>query len=319
MKALITGVTGFAGSHLADYLVTLDGMEVWGTKRRRSDTSNLQAPIKLIDCEITDYCSVDMLIEKVLPDWVFHLAAQSFVPTSWVAPNLTFETNILGTLNLFEAIRKIKPDTKILVAGSSEEYGFVTPDECPITEAQPLRPMSPYGVSKAAMDLLAQQYVRSYGLHIVITRAFNHTGPRRGEAFVTSSFAKQIAQIEAGLQEPLIRCGNLDAKRDWTDVRDMVKAYVRALEVCEPGVPLNICSGKAVTIEHMLDLLLKLSGVDAGIHPEETRKRPSDVPLLQGDSKKFRELTGWKPTIPFKQTLRDLLDYWREKINKGGK
>jgi len=314
-KALIIGATGFVGSHLAEYLKTLDHVEVWGTKRRRSDLSNLQVGITLIDCEITDYCSVDMVIDQVRPDWIFHLAAQSFVPTSWVAPHLTFETNALAPINLFEAVRKIKPDARVQVAGSSEEYGFVAPEECPITEEQPLRPMSPYGASKAAMDLLAQQYVRSYGLHIVITRAFNHTGPRRGEAFVTSNFAKQIAQIEAGTQEPLVRCGNLDARRDWTDVRDIVKAYVLAIQHCQPGTPYNICSSRNVRIGHLLDLLLDISGVNAGIHPDPKRMRPSDVPLFLGSSKKFRQLTGWKPTIPFRQTLQDLLDYWRQRIS----
>ena len=316
MRALITGVTGFAGSHLADLLNTIEGMTVFGLKRRRSDLSNLQSPCITIDCEITDALSVENAIREANPDLVFHLAGQSFVPLSWSAPSFTFEVNLMGSINLFEAVRKIKPDVPIQVAGSSEEYGLVTEKECLITEEQPLRPLSPYGVSKAAMDLLAQQYVRSYGMKIIITRAFNHTGPRRGEVFATSNFAKQVAMIKLGQAPPVIFVGNLEARRDFTDVRDMVEAYYQAIRFCKPGTPYNICSSTAHPIKTVLEILIDIAHIHPTIEQSPDRMRPSDVPLLLGSYRKFHEATDWDPTIDFEQTMKDLFNYWMERLQK---
>ena len=313
-RVLITGVTGFVGSHLADFLNAESGIEVWGTKRRRSDLSNLHSPVKLVDCELTDPCSMQLAVHLAQPDYIFHLAAQSFVPESHGAPQHTMTVNILGTLHLLITVLNHSPKTRVLVAGSSEEYGLVHPIDCPIKEYQPFRPMSPYGVSKVAMELLALQFHLSYGLHIVTTRAFNHTGPRRGEQFVTSTFAKQVAEIEAGVREPIVRVGTLDAKRDWTDVRDMVRAYWLAIHDCKPGEPYNICSGKAHRIKDVLYLLRKEASIEFKTEPDEARMRPSDVPLLQGSAAKFKKATGWAPTIPFTETMKDLLGYWREKV-----
>jgi len=313
-RVLITGATGFVGSHLADFLATQDDIEVWGTKRRRSDRSNLHADIKLVDCELTDPAAVFHAIHTSQPDYIFHLAAQSFVPESHTAPQHTIAVNVLGTLNLLVAILNRHPKARVLVAGSSEEYGLVYPAECPIKEYQPFRPMSPYGVSKVAMELLAQQFAASYGLHIVTTRAFNHTGPRRGEQFVTSTFAKQVAEIEVGTREPVVRVGNLDAKRDWTDVRDIVRAYWLAIHKCSPAEPYNICSGKTHRIKDILYILGKEAAIEFKTEVDEARMRPSDVPLLQGSAEKFTKATGWKPTIPFSQTMKDLLDYWRARV-----
>jgi len=314
MNVLITGVTGFAGSHLADYLNDKGDIDVFGTKRRRSPLDNINSHVELTDCELTDYPSVHHVIDSVRPDKIFHLAAQSFVPQSWEAPEYTFQVNVFSTLNIMEAIRRIDPEIRLLVAGSSEEYGFVLPSECPVTEDQPLRPMSPYGVSKVSMDLLARQYVKSYGLKIVITRAFNHTGPRRGEVFATSTFAKQIAELEAGGGDPIIKVGNLAAQRDFTDVRDMVRAYWLALWNCDWGEPYNIGTGTDISMLQVLDTLLSFSDVHIKTEVDPSRLRPSDVPRLQSDSTKFRKLTGWKPEIPFNQTMKDLLDYWRERV-----
>ena len=314
MKVLITGATGFVGSHLVDYLSKLPNIEIWGTKRRRSPLDNLQSPVNLIDCEITDYFNVTNVIGDLQPDRIFHLAAQSFVPLSWRAPDLTIQVNVLGTLNLLEAVRNLSPSTRVLIAGSSEEYGLVKPEECPITEDQPFRPQSPYAVSKVAMELLALQYVASYGLHIVTTRAFNHTGPRRGEHFVESSFCKQIALIEKGKQEPFILCGNLDAQRDYTDVRDIVKAYWLALEKCPPGEPFNICSGRVRSVRDLYFKLVRMTNTAPKVRQKPELMRPSDVPLLQGSYAKFKALTGWKPEIDWSKTLNDLLKYWREKV-----
>ncbi len=315
-KALITGITGFAGSHLAEHLLQ-KGFEVTGIFRWRSRTENIEGvkqKLDLVEGDIRDPFSIISIIENRKPDWIFHLAAQSYVPMSWKSPQETLSTNIEGELNLFEAVRRAGIDPMIHIAGSSEEYGLVLPEELPIKETNPLRPLSPYGVSKVTQDMLGYQYFKSYGMKIVRTRAFNHTGPRRGEVFVTSNFASQIARIEKGLTEPVIRTGNVEAVRDFTDVRDVVKAYALSLEKGEPGEVYNICSGKGIKIREMLDILLSFSSIKIKVEQDPSRMRPSDVELLLGDSTKFTKRTGWKPEIPLEQTLKDLLEYWRGKV-----
>jgi GDP-4-dehydro-6-deoxy-D-mannose reductase len=316
MKVLITGITGFAGSYLAEYLISKN-CEVFGTIRWRSKTENihhLKGKITLIECDIRDASSVKKTIKNILPDRIFHLAAQSFVVTSWAAPAETLLTNIIGELNIFEAVRELNINPLIHIAGSSEEYGLVYPEELPIKEENPLRPLSPYAVSKVAQDLLAYQYYKSYKLNIIRTRAFNHSGPRRGEVFVDSNFAKQIAEIEKKKREPVIYVGNLEAKRDFTDVRDIVKGYYLALEKGEIGEVYNICSGKFYSIREVLEMLLNLTDVEIKIEIDKERLRPSDVPFLLGDYTKFHKKTGWKPEIPYEKTLLDMLNYWRERV-----
>ena len=318
MRVLITGITGFAGSHLAEYCLSKGGLEVFGTARWRSRMDNIGGitdDVTLIDCDLKDAVAVRHCLADVRPDYIFHLAAQSFVPTSWKAPTETIVTNMVGEINIFEAMRELELlETRIQLAGSSEEYGMVYEDEIPIKETNPLRPLSPYGVSKVGQDLLGYQYNKSYGLKTVRTRAFNHTGPRRGDVFVSSNFSRQIATIEKGVVEPVIKVGNLDARRDFTDVRDMVKAYWRALEKGEPGEVYNLGSGKDVTIKKMLDILLSFTKVDITVEQDPERMRPSDVEILLADMTKFTELTGWKPEIPLEKTLEDLLNYWRERV-----
>jgi len=318
MRVLITGITGFAGSHLAEYILNnKPGVEVYGLIRWRSRLENIQHiinKIHLIEADLKDAYSVKKALAKIKPDWIFHLAAQSFVPSSWRLPAETMSINVIGQINLFEAILELKISPRIHVAGSSEEYGLVYPNEIPIKETNPLRPLSPYAVSKVAQDLLAFQYFKSYGLDTVRTRGFNHTGPRRGEVFVTSNFAKQIAEIEKGLREPVIMVGNLEAKRDFTDVRDMVKAYWLCLEKGESGEVYNIGSGKTYQISQILDILLSYSKLNVKIKKDPERMRPSDVPILIADNTKFTKLTNWKPEIPIKQTLLDLLNFWRERV-----
>ena len=275
------------------------------------ELKTLKEKIKLIETDIRDSYSIEKTIKAVQPDVIFHLAAQSFVHSSFHAPQETLSTNIIGTVNLLEAIRASNCDPVIQIAGSSEEYGFVKPDETPIKETNSLRPLSPYGVSKVAEDLLAYQYHKSYGLKTVITRAFNHEGPRRGDVFSTSNFAKQIAEIEKGAKEPIIFVGNLNTSRDFTDVRDVVRAYTLAVEKCEHGEAYNICSGKTWKIIDMLALLLSMSKKKIEIRQDPARMRPSDVEVLLGDCTKFRKKTGWVPTYKFEQTMSDLLDYWR--------
>ena len=325
---LITGVTGFVGSHLAEYILNNhQDYKVFGTYRHRSDRENIQFlenKIFLVECEMTDSHSVSACIKEIRPYKIFHLAAQSYVPSSWNAPQETFNINIGGTLNLFEAIREIKNnyfnehksyDPVIQIACSSEEYGFVKMSEVPIKETNELRPLSPYGVSKVTQEMLAYQYYQSYGLKTIITRAFNHTGPRRGEIFVCSNFAKQIAEIEINKKAPIIHVGNLETYRDFTDVRDMVRAYWLATDFCNYAEPYNICSGETHKIKDILIKLLFFStNKNIKIKEDETKLRPSDVPLLYGDNTKFVRATDWKPEIDFDQTLKDILKYWRMKV-----
>jgi len=317
MRALITGITGFVGSHLAEYLLANQPeVEVWGTYRWRSRMENigqLTNRIRLIECELRDATSVLSMIDESRPDVVFHLAAQSFVPASWSAPHDTLTSNIAGQTNLFEALRREQLDPVIQIACSSEEYGLVLPDETPISEENPLRPLSPYAVSKVGQDYLGYQYFKSYGMRIIRTRGFNHTGPRRGDVFVTSNFAHQIANIEAGKCEPVIRVGNLAAIRDFTDVRDMVRAYWLAVRKGKPGEVYNIASGRGVQVRHLLDQLIAMARVDVRVEVDPERLRPSDVEVLIGNAGKFAADTGWKPEIPFEKTLQDILQYWRDR------
>jgi len=320
-------------------------IELFGTYRRRSRMDNLEdllphlnlievgvssvntitaafkpGKINMINSDLTDSFSVHKLIGAVRPDRIFHLAAQSFVPTSWNAPGETLQTNISSQLNLFEAIREYNThsgnghselDPLIQIAGSSEEYGLVLPDEVPMTEQNPLRPLSPYAVSKVTQEKLAYQYWMSYGLKSIISRGFNHDGPRRGESFAPSTWARQIARIEKGLQEPVVYVGDLTSKRDITDVRDMVRAYWMMLDKGEPGEVYNIGSGTTRTMGEMLEMLLGMSTAKIEIKQDPARLRPSDVVILWANASKFQKATGWEPTIPFEQTMRDLLAYWR--------
>lgn len=318
MRVLITGITGFAGSHLADYILAQHSdVEVFGTIRwrsRRENITHIEDKIGLFHADLKDIVSVKKCLAEIKPDWIFHLAAQSFVPFSWNCPAETFTINSVGEINLFEAALSLKLSPKIHIAGSSEEYGLVLPEELPMKETSPLRPLSPYAVSKVAQDLLAWQYFKSYGLKTVRTRGFNHTGPRRGEVFICSNFARQIAEIEKGKRDAVIQVGNLEAKRDFTDVRDIVRAYWLCLEKGEEGEVYNVGTGKAYPMKEVLDMLLSMSKVNVKIEVDPNRLRPSDVPILISDCSKFVSLTGWKPEIPFQKSLEDLLNYWRERV-----
>src|SRR5262245_54317078 len=317
MRVLITGIPGFVGSHMAEHALSR-GAHVFGPSRWRSKTDNvehLRSCIALVESDLRDFSSVRALVEEARPDYVVHLAAQSFVATSWQAPAETLTTNILSQVNLLEAIRALKLAPRILCAGSSEEYGMVYPDEVPIRETNPLRPLSPYAVSKVTQDVMGYQYFKSYGLHIVRTRAFNHEGPRRGDVFVTSNFARQVAEIEAGLREPVVRVGDLKPRRDYSDVRDIVRGYWLLLERGEPGEVYNLCSGRSWSIQQVLEFLIAASTVKwIAVEVDPERFRPSDVMILEGDPSKIEKATGWKEAIPFERTLSELLDYWRERV-----
>jgi GDP-mannose 4,6-dehydratase len=318
MKVLITGITGMVGSHLADYILeNHPGVEVHGLLRWRSPRDNiahLKDGIVLHYGDLLDVVSLWKLFETQF-DRIFHLAAQSYVPYSFDAPVATLETNVIGTANLLNAILASGPFSPLIhVCSSSEVYGQVQPDEVPITEAQPLRPMSPYAVSKAAMDLLAFQYWKSYRLRTIRTRMFTHTGPRRGDPFVASAFAKQIAEVEAGIRKNPIYVGNLHSVRTWADVRDAVRAYWLLLEHCEPGEVYNIGGERTTTVGEMLDILKAQARVTITHQISRDLLRSSDVTLQIPDTSKFRAATGWRPEIPLEQTLKDLLEWHRGRI-----
>ena len=317
MRVLITGITGFVGSHFAEFLLAR-GAEVVGSVRWRSKTENIEHirdRLTLIESDLRDALSVRTVLEQARPDCIVHLAAQSFVGASWHTPVETFTTNVISQMNLLEGMRQLSPRARCLVIGTSEEYGLVDPDELPVRETNPLRPLSPYAVSKVAQDLMGYQYFKSYGLHIVRTRAFNHTGPRRGEAFATSNFAKQIAEIEVGSRKPVIQVGDLKPTRDFSDVRDIVRGYWQLLEQGTPGEVYNLCSGEAWSIERILQFLIGQSTASGiTVHVEAARLRPSDVPILRGSSEKIEKAIGWRRTIRLEQTLTDLLDYWRQRV-----
>ena len=302
-KCLITGGMGFCGKHLTKELEDA-GYEVFVTDR------DVEPPYQM---DLLNYEQVRNVLYRERPDYIFHLAGISYVPSSWQDPNLVFEVNTLGSLNLFNAVRSVGIDPVIQIAGSSEEYGLVYPDEVPITEENELRPMSPYGVSKIAMDFLGYQYFKSYGMKIIRTRAFNHEGYGRPEAFMTSTFAKQTIEFKQGKIKTL-KHGNLEAKRDITDVRDMARAYRLAVEKCEPGEVYNIGSGTVYTAKEILEKLGKLAGVKVKTEVDPARSRPSDVPILQCDSTKFRKQTNWKPKYKLENTLSEELRYWKERV-----
>lgn len=320
-KVLITGITGFVGSHLAEYILSLrdKNIRLYGIRRWRSPTENIESFINKIEldyCELLDFKSTFDIIRKIKPDIIFHLAAQSYVVTSFNAPVNTIETNACGTINLLEAIRYSKIDPVVHICSSSEVYGQVRKNEVPIKENKPFRPSSPYAVSKVAEDMAAYQYFISYEIKTIRTRMFTHTGPRRGEVFASSSFARQIALIENGLQEPILQVGNLKSIRTFCDVRDTVRAYWILVNKCPPGEVYNIGGERTMSIRQMLDILLSMTDRKIKIKVEPYLLRPSDVTLQIPDISKFQKETNWKPKISLETTLKDLLNYWREKIRR---
>jgi GDP-4-dehydro-6-deoxy-D-mannose reductase len=319
VKNLITGVGGFVASHLSDYLIEKKE-EVFGTYRGREDFSkikHIKDKINLIPCDLLDLGSCTRAIKEAKPDYIYHLAAQSYVTDSYSNPGITLETNIIGTLNLFEAIRAFKEsegyDPVVHLCSTSEVYGLVKQEDLPIKETQPFNPGNPYAVGKAGADLLGLMYWTNYKIKNMRTRAFTHTGPRRTMMSAECNFAKQIALIEKGKQEPIIHHGNLNSIRTWTDVRDMAKAYYSLVRKCTPGEAYNISGDTTKTIEEMLDYLISLSPIKDRIKKIQNPElmRPYDVTLQIPDCSKFKKETGWKAEIPFEKTMQDLLDWWR--------
>jgi GDPmannose 4,6-dehydratase/GDP-4-dehydro-6-deoxy-D-mannose reductase len=315
MHVLITGITGMVGSHLADFILAEHPeAEVHGLVRWRSpldNISHLTGRVQLHLGELRDLNSLVGVLKRVRPDRIFHLAAQSYVPSSFDAPADTLHTNVIGTANLLDAVRLAELDPRIHICSSSEVYGQVTADEVPIRESNAFRPASPYAVSKVGEDMLALQYFLTYGLKTLRTRMFTHTGPRRGDVFAESAFAKQIAEIELGLRSNPVRVGNLDSVRTLADVRDTVRAYWLLLEKCPPGEVYNIGGSRTLTVGEVLGILASRARCEIRHEVDPALLRPSDVTLQIPDISKFKQATGWEPRIATEQTLQDLLDYHR--------
>ena len=317
MRALITGISGFVGSHLAEYLLRETDWQIGGTVfGDDANIAHLRAELTLYPAELSGLDTAVRILEQAQPDYVFHLAAQPLTSLSRIDPWATLETNIRVQLNLLEAIVHLRIGCRFLVVGSSEEYGRIQPNELPVREETPLRPLNPYAVSKIAQDYLAYQYFLSHHLPIVRLRPFNHIGPRQGTGFVVSDFAKQIAEAEAGMGPPVLRVGNLSARRDFSDVRDIVRGYALALERGEPGEVYNLGSERSQAIQEVLDILLSLSRIRLTIEPDPARLRPSDTPEIRSDCSKFRARTGWHTTYALEASLRDVLDYWRSRLRR---
>lgn len=327
-SCLITGITGMVGSHLADFLLANTDWDIYGLMRWNEDLSNLDHVIprinssdriRLVYGDINDLVSLEHAVQEARPDYVFHLAAQSYPKTSFDSPIETLQTNIIGTAKVLEAIRKIVPRAVVHVCASSEVFGRVPKEDLPIHEDVQFHPASPYAISKVGTDLLGRYYAEAYGMCVMTTRMFTHTGPRRGDVFAESSFAKQIALIEAGKSPPVLKTGNLESMRTWADVRDAVRAYY-LLVTRNPvsGAYYNIGGAHSCTVGQMLEFLLSQSTVEGiEVIADPDRMRPIDADLQIPDTAKFREHTGWEPEISFEQTMTDLLGYWRDRVGAG--
>lgn len=309
-RALITGADGFVASHLTAELAREWDCTLWGLGLK-PDAGAAGEFLTYRVVDLTDYEAVTALVGECRPDAVFHLAAQPSVAISWSDPWATYRANVTGQLNLLEALRRTGIEASFHVACSSEEYGKVPADSMPLGEGTPFRPCSHYAVSKVTQEVMALMYHEAFDWRVLVTRGFNQAGPGQSPDFVVSSFARQIALIEAGMCDPVIKVGNLEARRDFTDVRDTVRAYRLVMERGIAGTAYNICSGEAVAVRDILDILLRASDVDIKVEADPERQRPSDIPLMVGDCSRTREETGWRPIIPLEQTLRDALDHWR--------
>jgi len=325
VRALITGISGFVGSHLSEYLLEHTDWHVAGTVYGPEENiKHLRDRLELYPAELSKLETVISILEQAKPDYIFHLAAQPLVSLSRRDPWGTLAINIRLQLNILEAVarlgstalRQSSGQARILVVGSSEEYGLVRPDELPIKETNPLRPTSPYAVSKVAQDMLGLQYHLSHQLFTVRVRSFNHIGPRQRLGFVAPDFASQIAQAEAGLREPVIQVGNLTPQRDFSDVRDVVRGYHLLVTQGEPGEVYNLGSEQAHSVREVLETLIAMARIPIAVEQDPERLRPTNVPVIVGDCTKIRKRTGWRPKIAFEQSLQDVLDYWREQVGK---
>lgn len=310
-KGLVIGAAGFVGKYLVDEMCA-NGMEAYATKlpHEQFEYPNVQ----VYDLDIMDKEAIVALLFEIRPDYIFHLAAQSSVGLAWKNPGLTIDVNIKGSINVMDALRELFYKPRILLIGSGEEYGHIQPTETPIKESNLLRPGNIYAATKACQNMIGNIYSKAYDLELMMVRAFNHIGPGQAPMFVVSDFCKQVAEIEKGLKEPVMKVGNLAAKRDFTDVRDVVKAYVKLIQSGLAGETYNVGSGSAKEIREILNLIVSMSTVKIDVEIDPNKIRPVDVPIIEADISKINELTGWKPQIPLEQTINETLEYWRAHV-----
>lgn len=312
MKALIIGAAGFVGSYLIQHLTTAYDWEIHATKLPSEDM--ISSKIDIHNLNIMNPAEIRLLLAEIQPDYIFHLAAQSSVALSWKDPQLTVDINIKGTLNILDTVRSLENySPRILLIGSGEEYGYILPDETPVNEQVTPRPGNIYAATKTCQNMLGNIYSRAYGMQLIMVRAFNHIGPNQAPIFVASDFCKQVAEIESGKKPPTLHVGNLSAKRDFTDVRDVVRAYGLLIQNGKSGETYNIGSGHAISIQELLDIILSLSDTEILVSTDPARLRPSDIPIIEADISKLQETICWHPEISLKQTLLETLNYWREK------
>ncbi|TCL59346.1 GDP-4-dehydro-6-deoxy-D-mannose reductase [Kineothrix alysoides] len=311
-KALIIGASGFVGGYLARHLLDECDMEVYATKLPYQDIEDEN--IKKYDLDILEKEEIVSLLFEIRPDYIFHLAAQSSVGMAWKNPGVTIDINIKGSVNVMDAVRELYYKPRVLLIGSGEEYGHIKSDEIPISEETMIRPGNIYAATKVCQNMIGSIYAQAYDMEIMMVRAFNHIGPTQAPIFVVSDFCKQVAEIEKGMRDPVMYVGNLDSMRDFTDVRDVVRAYALLMEIGKPGETYNVGSGRAVAIREILNLIISLSDKDIKVEIDQNKIRPVDVPIIEADIAKIKELTGWKPKIPLQQTIKETLNYWRERV-----
>jgi GDP-4-dehydro-6-deoxy-D-mannose reductase len=315
VKALITGVNGFVGSHLAEYLLEATDWHVEGTVfGDLANIAHLGSRLATYTADLSDPSAALTILAEAKPDCIFHLAAQAVPSLARHDPWPTLETNLHLQLNVLQAAAQLGLRCRVLAVSSGEVYGLVRPDELPLTEEAPLRPLNVYAVSKVTQELLGLQYWRAYDLPVVIVRPFNHIGPRQSLGFVAPDFARQVAEAEYGLRDPVMHVGNLDISRDFSDVRDIVRGYRQAVVNGVPGEVYNLGSERSRSIRELLDILARASSVALEVRQDPTRMRPADVPVMVSDCRRFRDTTGWQTTIPFERSVQDVLDYWRAKV-----
>ncbi len=311
-KALIIGAAGFVGPYLAEELSDRWGMEVHATKRSHGDQNKIKAELHTLN--ILNKEEIIELLYRIRPDYIFHLAAQSSVALSWKDPGLTIDVNIKGSVNLMDAVRELYYKPRVLLIGSGEEYGHIRSGETPVTEENHLRPGNLYAATKVCQNMIAGIYTTAYDMELIMVRAFNHIGPGQAPIFVVSDFCKQVVEIEKGLHEPVMMVGNLKARRDFTDVRDVVRAYALLVQRGKAGETYNVGSGRAVEIQEVLKKIISQSSVDVEIKVDPNKIRPVDVPIIEADTTKLQQTTGWRQEIPLEQTIHETMEYWRQHI-----
>lgn len=314
-KALIIGAAGFVGRYLIEHLHTKGDYEIYATKLPNDIlTVSEGIKVKVCDLDILDKDIIVKMLYEIRPDYIFHLAAQSSVAIAWRNPTMTVDINIKGAVNLLDAVRELYYKPRVLLIGSGEEYGHIREGETPINEENNVRPGNIYAATKCCQNMIGRIYSQAYDMDVMMVRAFNHIGPKQAPIFVISDFCKQVAEIELGLKEPVMHVGNLAAKRDFTDVRDVVRAYELLIEKGVPGETYNVGSGHAYAIREILDKIIAISGKEINVEIDPAKIRPIDVPIIEADVTKLMEATGWKKKISLDQTLNETLHYWRAEL-----